>query len=72
MFLKVHGKSLTIIHGFLELLLIHGVYWKGKPYTWADAIYQRTLHFRTLRAIHEILCTLDGDYEEQCNSCHEP
>ena len=30
-------------------------------------IYQRTLHFRKLRAIHEILFTLDGDYEEQCH-----
>ena len=28
--------------------------------------YQQTLHFQKLRTIHEILCTLDGAYEEQC------
>ena len=33
-------------------------------------IYQRTLHFGKLRANYEILCTLDGEYEEQCTGLH--
>ncbi len=50
-----HVRPACTTHGYMQWVVFY-------------PCFQRTLHFRTLKAIHEILCTHDRQYEEQSYS----